>query len=34
VSMDPDMRMCGRGDIASLNNGDTVSVHADGSCQR
>jgi hypothetical protein len=34
VSMDPNMRMCGRGDTASLNDGDTISVHADGDCAR
>jgi hypothetical protein len=32
VSADPDMRMCGRGDNAHLNDGDTVTVHADGDC--
>jgi hypothetical protein len=34
VSMDPNMRMCGHGDTAHLNDGDTVSVHADGDCHR
>ena len=34
VSMDPDMRMCGRGDSPHLNDGDTVAVHADGDCSR
>ena len=29
---DNDMRMCGRGDTGNLNDGDTVSVHADTEC--
>jgi hypothetical protein len=33
VSMDPDMRKCGHGDNAHLNDGDTVTVHADDDCQ-
>jgi len=32
MSMDHDMRMCGHGDKANLNDGDTVNVHADGDC--
>ena len=32
MSQDPDMRMCGHEDKANLNNGDTVSVYADGDC--
>jgi hypothetical protein len=32
VSADPDMRMCGHGDNAHLNDGDTVAVHADSDC--
>jgi hypothetical protein len=32
MSQDPDMSKCGHGDKAGLNNGDTVSVYADGSC--
>ena len=32
MSQDPDMRKCGHEDKASLNNGDTVTVHADDSC--
>jgi hypothetical protein len=32
MSQDPDMRKCGHEDNANLNNGDTVSVYADGSC--
>ena len=34
MSVDPDMRMCGKGDKAGLNNGDTVNVYADGDCSR
>jgi hypothetical protein len=34
MSVDPDMRMCGNGDNANLNNGDTVNVYADGDCSR
>ena len=29
---DDDMRMCGSGDSGSLNDGDTVTVHADTQC--
>ncbi len=29
---DADMRMCGRGDAAHLNDGDTVKVEADTEC--
>ncbi|HLN48852.1 MAG TPA: hypothetical protein VK251_05035 [Steroidobacteraceae bacterium] len=29
---DSDMRMCGRDDAANLNDGDSVSVHADTDC--
>ncbi len=29
---DADMRMCGRGDAANLNDGDTVNVAADTDC--
>jgi hypothetical protein len=32
MTIDPDMRMCGRGEKANLNDGDTVNVHADGDC--
>jgi hypothetical protein len=32
MTIDHDMRMCGHGDKANLNDGDTVSVHADGDC--
>ena len=32
MSMDVNMRMCGRGDKANLNDGDSVNVHADGDC--
>jgi hypothetical protein len=32
VSMDPDMRKCGKGDNAKLTTSVTVSVHADGDC--
>jgi hypothetical protein len=32
MTIDPDMRMCGRGEKAKLNDGDTVNVHADGDC--
>jgi len=32
MSRDPDMRKCGHEDKASLNDGDTVNVYADGSC--
>jgi hypothetical protein len=31
-SSDDDMRMCGSGDAGGLNDGDTVTVHADTSC--
>jgi hypothetical protein len=30
---DSDRRMCGRGDTGNLNDGDTVSVHADTECK-
>jgi hypothetical protein len=29
---DSDMRKCGRDEAANLNDGDTVSVHADSEC--
>ena len=29
---DSDMRSCGRDEAAKLNDGDTVSVHADSEC--
>ena len=32
MNQDPDMRMCGHDDKASLNDGDTVNVYADGDC--
>jgi hypothetical protein len=32
ITMDHDMRMCGHGNKAHLNDGDTVNVHADGDC--
>jgi hypothetical protein len=32
MTIDRDMRMCGHSDKASLNDGDTVNVHADGDC--
>jgi hypothetical protein len=32
MSIDPDMRMCGTGDEANLNDGDTVNVHAGDDC--
>jgi hypothetical protein len=32
ITVDRDMRMCGRGDRSGLNDGDTVNVHADGDC--
>lgn len=33
MSADRDMRKCGHDDQSNLNDGDTVSVHADGDCQ-
>ena len=33
VTVDHDMRKCGRGEERHLNDGDTVSVHADGACR-
>jgi hypothetical protein len=32
TTIDRDMHMCGRNDKPNLNDGDTVSVHADGDC--
>jgi len=32
VTVDHDMRKCGRGEQRHLNDGDTVAVHADGAC--
>jgi hypothetical protein len=32
ITIDHDMRMCGRDEKSGLNDGDTVNVHADGEC--
>jgi hypothetical protein len=34
VTADRNMRKCGQGDNLHLNDGDTVTVHADGDCHR
>lgn len=33
ITVDPDMRRCGRGDQNHLNDGDTVTVHTNGACR-
>ena len=32
ITIDRDMRMCGHGEKADVNDSDTVKVHADGEC--